>query len=347
MAAPFGKLQEITDLSSEFLGAFIKRCTKEKIMNLYAGKQISVNQNARRLFPSGFARYAPNSLEDFKRVIRQDKTKEVKSILSNPENAKNQLISIGLEEIYVLLSGERESGKTIARNIHSLLFSFFGKYKNASQAELEEACKIELSKVIPGYEKTFERLMSTRTGNVFSHLKPHIEGINVSTILDIGAGEGEIGYMVASRLGKQVTLIDVVDYKSPGVPLPMELYDGKRLPYKDRQFDAVMANQAYHHAGEPLDLFAESVRVTNRWLIVLESIHFNEEHRQLNVLLDWKYGNVFEAGFDCTYNYQTPAGWTETFEKKGLRIEKIVDIGINWSVSPDYKYLFILSKKAE
>jgi SAM-dependent methyltransferase len=87
-------------------------------------------------------------------------------------------------------------------------------------------------------------------------------------MLDIGSGSCKMAKALSKRYGIGVTTVDVVDHNV--TDLPLELYDGRHLPYDDRYFDTVMLAFVLHHAANPADLIREAVRVSRSRVLVIE-----------------------------------------------------------------------------
>ncbi len=85
----------------------------------------------------------------------------------------------------------------------------------------------------------------------------------VKKILDIGAGDGVLGAMLAN-FGHSVALTDMEDWRSrmaKNVPFQAaNISEG--LPYGDGSFDCVVSFNSFEHFPEPKKAFSESLRVT-------------------------------------------------------------------------------------
>ena len=88
-------------------------------------------------------------------------------------------------------------------------------------------------------------------------------------VLDLGCGEGHVGGELARR-GFAVTLADVADFRA--VPLPFVRHDGRRLPFADGAFDAVVLYFVLHHAADARLVLAEAMRIGRR-VVVVESVY--------------------------------------------------------------------------
>ncbi|QSB14243.1 class I SAM-dependent methyltransferase [Natronosporangium hydrolyticum] len=93
-----------------------------------------------------------------------------------------------------------------------------------------------------------------------------------ATALEVGCGEGVISHYLADRFG-QVTALDLPDAglreqwrTRPG---PHYLHaDAHRLPFRDRQFDVVVAAEVLEHLPDPERGFAELLRVSRGHLVL-------------------------------------------------------------------------------
>ena len=102
------------------------------------------------------------------------------------------------------------------------------------------------------------------------------EGPLLGTVLDLGTGTAQIPIELARR--EPAALVVAVDLADPMLALArrnvdraglaariqLEKGDGKRLPYADSIFFAVMSNSIVHHIPEPKSALEEALRVTRR-----------------------------------------------------------------------------------
>ena len=107
------------------------------------------------------------------------------------------------------------------------------------------------------------------------------------SVLDAGAAEGYVGANAAKRLGASkevaVRLVDIQDRNRTS--LPLDVYDGQRLPYASDAFDAALLIFVLHHADRPEALLRETLRVGRR-IAILESTYVWGWERTLLGLLD-------------------------------------------------------------
>ena len=90
------------------------------------------------------------------------------------------------------------------------------------------------------------------------------------SVLDVGAAEGYVGSELANRLGAQVQLVDILNRNRTA--LPLDVYEGRRLPYASGAFDASLLVFVLHHAESADELLRETLRVSRR-VVILESTY--------------------------------------------------------------------------
>lgn len=108
--------------------------------------------------------------------------------------------------------------------------------------------------------------------------------LNGKRILDLGAGEGFVGEALQRRHGADVVLADVVDLNESG--LPLRVYDGRRLPFAEKQFDLVVLYFVLHHCEDAETVLREAVRVSRRAVFVAESVYTSRRERVVLETLD-------------------------------------------------------------
>src|SRR5262249_12702715 len=79
------------------------------------------------------------------------------------------------------------------------------------------------------------------------------------TLLDIGCGDGSIDLLVQqANPSLSVRGVDVL--VRPAAKIPVDRFDGCRLPFDDKSFDAVMCIDVLHHTEDPTILMREAKR---------------------------------------------------------------------------------------
>ena len=102
------------------------------------------------------------------------------------------------------------------------------------------------------------------------------EGPLLGPVLDLGTGTAQIPIelcraapavrVVAVDLAESMLALAKKNVAAAGFAERIEVKraDGKRLPFDDSAFFAVMSNSIVHHIPHPADAFAEALRVTRR-----------------------------------------------------------------------------------
>jgi len=145
-----------------------------------------------------------------------------------------------------------------------------------------------------------------------SELLPH----NAS-VLDVGCGDGLIAQQIMEKRGDlTVKGIDVM--VRPQTHIPVEKFDGRKIPYADASFDAVMFVDVLHHTDDPFVLLQEARRVSRQAVVIKDHIRQGFLAGQTLRFMDW-VGNA-RHGVVLPYNYWTLQQWTDAFSKLGWRL---------------------------
>lgn len=194
--------------------------------------------------------------------------------------------------------------------------------------------KIDLEKTkIPNYINRAERN--------FLKVKEYIVGTDV---LDLGAGDGFLGQKIRDEMGKNVTLVDVVDYNYSDLPLLLYTQDGK-IPLEDNSVDTTIMYVILHHADNPGHVIEEAARVTRKRFIILEGYVEDKEVFIVNSFIDWFFNRVIrDADINVPLNYKTRKEWEEIFRGNGFEITEMKDMGIDEPVAPEHHILYIVDR---
>jgi SAM-dependent methyltransferase len=147
-----------------------------------------------------------------------------------------------------------------------------------------------------------------------SSLEPELVGVR--SVLDIGTGTGNVAEVLRER-GWNVTPVDIEDLSFIGSVAPL-IYDGRRLPFAARAFDAALLSTVLHHAADADRLLRDARRVSRR-VIVVEDIHRSRLHRAVCSLLD-RLLNLELGG--ARLAYRSDAEWRALFQRTGLRVAR-------------------------
>jgi SAM-dependent methyltransferase len=160
-------------------------------------------------------------------------------------------------------------------------------------------------------------------------------------VLDLGAGDGLLALEVKEQLGKEVVLVDVVDYNH--TDLPLILYDPEeRIPLADEEADTTILYTVLHHASDPQRLLKEATRITRKRLVIIEGYVEEDDIRMTNSFFDWFYNRVVgDEDINVPLNFLRVKGWEKILKTHGFDIVKTVYLGINEPIVPEHQILII------
>lgn len=132
-------------------------------------------------------------------------------------------------------------------------------------------------------------------------------------ILDIGGGWGFYAHPLRKR-GCHLTVLDV--HKPSFQQAPVVVYDGSWMPFQNKSFHTSLFVTTLHHVEKVDDLIQDAVRVTKRFIIVVEDLYHHSLGRVWTIMRDQFYNFEF---FGHPKNFKTQPEWTQTFEKAGCK----------------------------
>lgn len=140
-------------------------------------------------------------------------------------------------------------------------------------------------------------------------------------VLDVGCGFGALGkaLLESPACPDEVTVRGVERVKRSNELIQVDAYDGAQFPYENHSFDIVILADVLHHEPNPDHLMAECARVSRRLLIIKDHKVDGLLAQQRISIIDWAANAPY--GVPCLYRYNTPAQWTESHRRNGLRIE--------------------------
>jgi ubiquinone/menaquinone biosynthesis C-methylase UbiE len=224
-------------------------------------------------------------------------------------------------------------------------------------------------------EKITQRIpekLAIRAGLKYSYIAPYLLDGN---LLDYGCGDGHVSQLIAEKKGIEATLTDVYEHRSvKATGLCFKLFkQGEKAPFDDAEFSNVIVLTVFHHCSNPTQSIQEVARITKPGgrVIVVESvfgvdgkqlppemqrkiagyIHLSaEQQRLLNVFFDHFYNRILfynpdpQMKVNVPFNFNTPDNWKQVFAQNGLKQEKLVHLGLDQQIAPEYHTLHILRK---
>jgi SAM-dependent methyltransferase len=143
-----------------------------------------------------------------------------------------------------------------------------------------------------------------------------------ATVLDVGCGSGTIARLIGEqRPDLAVSGLDVL--VRPETLIPVEAFDGRRIPRAAGSVDVVMFVDVLHHTDDPELLLREAARVARRAVVLKDHTRDGLLAGPTLRFMDW-VGNAHH-GVRLPYNYWPERRWREAFPCLGLRPVQWID----------------------
>ncbi len=163
--------------------------------------------------------------------------------------------------------------------------------------------------------------MKKRADAMTQRVLPYLQ--NSKMIIDVGSGNCFIAKNLQQE-GKQVAAVDIKD-QSLEPSVEVTVFDGQKLPFKDKSFDTGLLLTVMHHTPSPEKIFQEVARVSKE-IIVIETSYRNLFEKLFIVLFD----SLLNFQLQFFWNsYRSDSDWKLFFKSQGYKItkeEKYIDI---------------------
>jgi SAM-dependent methyltransferase len=141
-------------------------------------------------------------------------------------------------------------------------------------------------------------------------------------VLDVGCGDGQMALaLMRLRPDLKIEGVDVVP--RPKTLIPVQQYDGVKLPYADKSVDYVTIVDVLHHTEDPAMVLAEASRVARHGVVVKDHMREGFLAQATLTFMDW-VGNVGD-GVPLPYNFLSRNEWQGTFFKAKLQTVETVE----------------------
>lgn len=163
------------------------------------------------------------------------------------------------------------------------------------------------------------RVLGRHMGELLSPLAPSADAARGLRLLDVGCGDALLTASVA-RAHPEVEVRGVDVLVRDFTHVPVDVFDGRQLPFADDAFDIVMFVDVIHHAEDPAALLREGARVASRALLVKDHTLVGPLAGPTLVMMD-RISNLRHR-IEIPHHYWTPHRWHEAFAELGLRVEE-------------------------
>lgn len=187
----------------------------------------------------------------------------------------------------------------------------------------------------------FNRRVETLAG-WFAQLVPP-----AARVLDVGCGDGLISAVLQSRRPDlNLRGIDVLPRSHTHIPV--EMFDGSRIPLEDQSFDVVLFSDVLHHTPDPTILLREARRVASSSVLIKDHNRNGLAAGARLRFMDW-VGNA-RFGVALPYNYLSERQWRDAWSEIGLHPDRLItNLGLyplpaNWIFGARLHFIASLTK---
>lgn len=144
-----------------------------------------------------------------------------------------------------------------------------------------------------------------------------------TTYLSVGDGDGHVTAYLQDRCDVKGRGVDV-DVTMPirTIKVPLDCYDGKKLPYEDNSFDSVSAIFVLHHCDDVNQVLEEMIRVSRKKVIIIEDIYRNWLEYKIVCFFDYIENRSVSKDMNIPFNFKKVSEWEKLFKEKRLVIKK-------------------------
>lgn len=145
-------------------------------------------------------------------------------------------------------------------------------------------------------------------------------------VLDVGCGTGKISRMLVERNPKlSIEGIDILP--QPHAEIQVKVFNGTRIPFEDKTFDAIVFVDVFHHTNKHIQLLNEAFRVSRGPVIIKDHLCKTRFDFAVLAFMDW-VGNK-SLGIRSIYNYYPESEWKRLFDELGVtNLETIMVHGL-------------------
>lgn len=136
-------------------------------------------------------------------------------------------------------------------------------------------------------------------------------------VLDVGCGDGTVALSV-SDLRPELTFTGIDVFERHNAKIPVIVFDGQHMPFKDKSYDTVLFVDVLHHTTNMAQLLREARRVARHAVVVKDHISNNWLDEKTLRFMDW-VGNAGH-GVSLPYNYLSYSEWTQLFSECDLEV---------------------------
>ena len=172
-----------------------------------------------------------------------------------------------------------------------------------------------VKRVLNFFEILDEKIFfSLRFRYLTEKLQPYL--LNAKEVLDVGSSDGRLAKHMQDALGIKFVGVDTKIQKKSFIPV--KVYNGRKLPFKNNSFNCVMLIDVIHHASNPELLIDEAKRVSKEYILIKD--HYWENIVGLFLLKISDYVGNRPYGINLPYNFFNMKSWKRMIRKSNMKI---------------------------
>jgi ubiquinone/menaquinone biosynthesis C-methylase UbiE len=206
-----------------------------------------------------------------------------------------------------------------------------------------------------GMRETVNAQLMERQNRIYRHLAPFLAGARGGALLDFGAGDGGMSWLISQNVSHDILPLDLDEYSRGGKISPVLNCRAGRLNRLQTSVDAALAINTFAHDEVNRISLGELWRVLRPGarLLVVETIPVGANERELGhsleraFLTDYVYNRVFHAGallpIPGCYEPSLEA-WLARFAGMGFKVLHREHLGRELSINPNWNLFVALEK---
>jgi len=170
------------------------------------------------------------------------------------------------------------------------------------------------------WRRAFRYFERRRAARIARALRAHFE--SGDAVLDIGCGTLAVAQQIEAHAPVRVIGLETIQYHRHAVPLV--LYDGTHVPFRDQSFDVVLLAFVLHHCDDGgVALLGAARQLARKRILVLEDRYDHAAERLWTRCLDRLLNGLEHAGVATPCQFRSSDEWRRVFRELGMKTEAV------------------------